>query len=67
MTTAEMLEARGERKGEAKSILRSLKNRGIPVNDHSRDRIVSCSDMETLDTWLDRFLEITEIAELFQD
>lgn len=71
LTTADMLEARGELKGElkgeAKSILRILKNRDIPVDGHSRDRIASCTDVETLDTWLDRSVTITEITQLFQD
>lgn len=61
MTTADMLKA----SEEARAILRNLKNRGVSVDEHSRDRIASCLDAETLDTWLDRSVEITEIAELF--
>lgn len=57
----------GEVKGEAKSILRNLKNRGIAVDNHSRERISSCTDVETLDTWLDRSLEVTSVEELFKD
>lgn len=48
-------------------ILRILKNRKIVVDAHSREQIASCSDMDTLETWFDRSLTITEIAELFQD
>jgi hypothetical protein len=61
VTIAEQLEA----VGEAKSVLRNLKNRGIPVDDHSRSRIMTCADVETLDTWLDRSLTVTEVTELF--
>ncbi|MBO0820604.1 MAG: hypothetical protein J2P26_07105 [Nocardiopsaceae bacterium] len=57
----------GEAKGEAKAVLRNLKNRGIPVDSHSADRIKACSDVETLDTWLDRSLTIAKIDELFTD
>lgn len=48
-------------------ILRILMNRKIVVDAHSREQIASCSDMDTLETWFDRSLTITEIAELFQD
>lgn len=53
--------------GEVKALLRVLKNRGIPVDSHSADRIKACTDMDTLDTWLDRSLTITKIDELFND
>jgi hypothetical protein len=61
MTTAEELEAQGM----AKSVLRKLKNRGIPVDAHSHNRIIACTDVETLDTWLDRSLTVTEVTDLF--
>lgn len=57
----------GRADGEAKSVLRNLKNRGIAVDKDSRERITSCTDVETLDTWLDRSLTVTTIAELFED
>lgn len=49
------------------SILRILNHRGVAVDVHSRDRIVDCMDIDTLEAWLDRSLMITEIPELFQD
>lgn len=48
-------------------ILRNLQNRKIAVDAHSRERITSCSDMDTLETWFDRSVAISEIGELFQD
>jgi hypothetical protein len=51
--------------GQAKSVLRILKNRGIPVDAHSYNRIITCTDVETLDTWLDRSLTVTEVTDLF--
>lgn len=53
--------------GEAKAILRNLKNRGVSVDQEAKMRIVWCTDIETLDGWLDRSIEISEIGELFQD
>jgi hypothetical protein len=55
----------GEAIGEAKAVLRNLKNRGIPVDAHSLDRIRACTDVDTLDTWLDRSLTITKVDDLF--
>lgn len=57
----------GEARGEAKAILRNLKNRGVAVDQHSHSRITSCTDMGTLDRWLDRSIAVNEIAELFND
>jgi hypothetical protein len=59
--------AEGMAAGEAKALLRFLKRRGIVVDDHSRRRIESCTDQETLDTWLDRAVDIQTIDQLFDD
>ncbi|MEV0176802.1 hypothetical protein AB0I00_37530 [Streptomyces sp. NPDC050803] len=60
-------EARGEARGEAKSVLRNLTNRGIPVSEDVRARISSCTDLDLLDTWLDRSVTVTRAEELFAD
>lgn len=44
----------GEAKGEAKSILAVLSARGIPVSDTIRERILGCTDIATLDVWIQR-------------
>lgn len=36
------------------------------VDADSRERITSCGDMDTLETWFDRSIAISEIGELFQ-
>lgn len=59
--------AEGEPKGQARTLLRVLKRRGIPVDDHSRRRIESCTDQETLDTWADQAVDIDQIEELFKE
>ncbi len=45
---------KGEAKGEAKSILAVLAARGIPVRPAVRERILGCSDIATLDVWIQR-------------
>jgi hypothetical protein len=59
--------AEGEPKGQARTLLRVLKRRGIPVDDHSRRRIESCTDQETLDTWADRAVDIDQVEDLFKE
>ncbi|WP_434595060.1 hypothetical protein [Streptomyces sp. A5-4] len=58
-------EVRGEAKGEAKSIMRLLTARGIPVPEALAQRITECTDLDTLDRWLDRVITVTTAQELF--
>ncbi|GAA2317860.1 hypothetical protein GCM10010149_82840 [Nonomuraea roseoviolacea subsp. roseoviolacea] len=58
-------EARGEARGEAKALLRVLHHRGVPVPPVARERIMSCSDTDLLEAWLDRALNVTTADELF--
>jgi len=46
--------AKGLAEGKANSILTVLAARGIPVSDALRARILKCTDLDTLDTWLRR-------------
>jgi len=55
----------GEAAGQARSILRLLEMRGIPVNENQRTDITSCTDPETLDRWLERAFSATDAEELF--
>jgi hypothetical protein len=59
--------AEGEAKGEAKAVLRVLQVRGIPVPDDVRERITICTDMDTLDRWLDRAVSVTRAEDLFAE
>jgi hypothetical protein len=59
--------AKGEAKGEAKAVLRILKRRKVAVDDASQQRIESCTNVKTLETWLDRSLTATTVQELFKD
>jgi hypothetical protein len=60
-------EAEGRAEGEAKSVLRLLERRGIAVPDDARERILGCTDLDTLRMWFDRAYDLTHIGELFAD
>ncbi|WP_055698662.1 MULTISPECIES: hypothetical protein [Streptomyces] len=53
--------------GRAEDILRILDRRGIEVPDPARERVTTCTDLDTLGTWLDRALTITTAEELFTE
>ncbi|EDY42734.1 hypothetical protein [Streptomyces sp. SPB074] len=62
---SEELREEGRAEGQARSLLKVLRARGIEVPDESRARVESCADTATLDTWLDRALVATTLAEVF--
>ncbi|WP_224364283.1 Rpn family recombination-promoting nuclease/putative transposase [Hyalangium versicolor] len=53
--------------GIAESVLRALAARGIHVDDSSRQRILSCTDLATLDRWFDRALTATRLSDVLDD
>lgn len=63
------LRSKGREEGRVESragdILRILERRKVEVDDDSRERIESCTDLETLGTWLDRSLDVKAVGELF--
>ncbi|MFF0460762.1 hypothetical protein [Streptomyces mexicanus] len=59
--------AEGKAEGEAKGILLVLEVRGIPVSDTVRERITTCTDLDRLDTWLERARTVTRAEELFDE
>ncbi|MER6629354.1 hypothetical protein ABT301_14100 [Streptomyces sp. NPDC000987] len=46
-------------------ILRVLELHGVPVSEGTRERITSCTDLDTLARWFDRSLTATAAEELF--
>ncbi len=58
-------EARGRAEGEAGAVLRVLNRRGLSVDDDSRRRIESCTDLDQLDEWIDRAVTVTDVSQLF--
>jgi hypothetical protein len=59
--------AKGEAKGEARSVLRVLDRREVAMTEADRSRIMECADPEILDLWLDRALDAKSIEEVFAD
>jgi len=55
----------GLAEGRAAAVVRVLDHRGISVPNAARARILACTDIDTLDAWLDRALVLTIIEELF--
>lgn len=55
---------KGQALGRAHGVLRILAARGIAVSDEDRQRILSCTNLDTLDQWLDRALTATAVSEL---
>jgi flagellar biosynthesis/type III secretory pathway protein FliH len=56
--------AEGEAKGEAKALMMILKRRGLPITDEQQHQIATCTDLATLDRWLDRALSVASVSEL---
>ncbi|MFD9907794.1 hypothetical protein [Streptomyces sp. NPDC059063] len=59
------LRAEGRVEGAALAILRVLEGREIAVSESVRERIVGCSDLDTLNTWLGRSGTVAAAEELF--
>jgi hypothetical protein len=61
-------EARGQAVGQAEAkadvVLRILGRNEIMVPADARERIASCTDLDTLDLWIDRALNATSIKEV---
>jgi hypothetical protein len=56
--------AEGKAEGEAKALLMILKRRGLAITDEQQHQIVTCTDLATLDRWLDRAFSVTSVDEL---
>jgi hypothetical protein len=67
VTTAEVLEARGEARGKAQDILIVFEQRGIDVDEKSRELIESCTDLDTLSGWFRRALKVGKASDLFEE
>jgi hypothetical protein len=57
-------EARGKALGLAQAVLRLLDARGVRVDERSRERILSCLDVATVELWLERALRATRLSEV---
>ena len=55
----------GKAEGKAEDLIKILKRRGMAVTDEQQRQIVACTDLSTLDRWLDRAFSVTAVDELF--
>jgi hypothetical protein len=60
-------EAEGKAKDRATLILRVLEKHAVDVPEDIRERITSCTDLDTLMLWFDRSLTATTAEELFAE
>jgi hypothetical protein len=56
--------AKGEAEGKAKALLMFLKRNGLAITSEQQHRIITCTDLATLDRWLDRAFSVTSVDEL---
>jgi hypothetical protein len=59
--------AEGLVEGEAKSVLKILGARRLAPSEEQRQRIMSCTDAEQLDLWLNRAITASTADEIFAD
>ena len=57
----------GRSEGRAEDVLRILAARDVPVSNKDRERILSCTDLATLDRWFDRALKATRFSDVIED
>jgi hypothetical protein len=57
----------GKAEGKAESVISVLEKRGVPIPQAARDRITSCTDLDTLTLWFDRSLTATTAEDLFAE
>jgi hypothetical protein len=55
----------GTARGQSNALLRILARRGLQVTDEQRCRIEECTDLLTLDGWLEAAFVVTSVEELF--
>jgi hypothetical protein len=58
--------AKGVAEGLAKGILAVLAARGLPLDGATRERFVTCTDVPTLERWLQRAATASSVADVLQ-
>ncbi|AKJ03822.1 Hypothetical protein AA314_05448 [Archangium gephyra] len=58
---------RGLKQGLAEGLLRILAARGLLMDEQARQRVLACTDVATLEKWLDRALTATTLSEVLED
>jgi hypothetical protein len=57
----------GLTRGRAEDVLRILTARGVHADEAARQRILTCTDVATLDRWFERSLNATTLSEVLDD
>jgi hypothetical protein len=65
--SGKQLRAEGRRMGLADAVLRILAVRGVRVDDKSRQRLRSCTDLATLNLWFERALHAHSLSEVLDE
>jgi hypothetical protein len=60
-------EARGRAEGEARTLLKLLRLRGFAVDEATAERILTTTEVATLDRWVERALSARSVAEVLAD
>jgi hypothetical protein len=60
-------EARGVARGEGRAVITVLEARGVAVPDVVRERVMACTDVDQLDTWLRRAVTANTADEVVHD
>jgi hypothetical protein len=58
------VKAKAKAAGKAEDILTILEDRGLPVNEVLRSRILACADLDLLDVWFRRALRASTAEEV---
>ena len=58
-------EADAKARGQAEAIVRMLHKRRLVLTDEQREKVLSCTDLETLDRWFDAAFDATSVADVF--
>ncbi|MEO3793997.1 hypothetical protein ABGB14_27610 [Nonomuraea sp. B10E15] len=58
--------AEGKAEGEANAVLLILEARGISLPDEARARILACTDLHTLESWVRKAATAKSADELFR-
>ncbi|WP_143195868.1 hypothetical protein [Archangium sp. Cb G35] len=56
----------GRRENQAKAVIRLLTLRGLRVDKQSRQRILKCRSMITLNRWFERALQANSISDVLE-
>jgi len=56
--------AEGRAEGLAEALLKIVTARGLQITQDQQAQILGCTNLNTLDTWLDRSLQVANVDEL---